>query len=515
MAKAPLAAGLLVGAGANLALPRPRPAATDPHHRELFWNHIWESLNAGAKMVFFAFVTPLMLSKWGKEQFGLFAIANAAVALMVVLDFGLRTLTRVGLSNPQLNADARLRLHAVHVAAFAMAAAAGLAAIITCALTGWWHRWLNIPPEGDFVIAFVSVIAVATMMVQLLIERIAAAGKLSVIKAAVFAGNVLAAAAVFTCLWLRIGLVPTTIAYFAGLSFPLLFLLPKSDVRPRSLLAAIFSLKRAEIAGAFRQGGWINTITGSWLLQSYGLIFVISALVSPAEAGAFFLYLKLSEFLSVLGASACEPTIAALAGCAAPEQQRSRLDAGYRSAVALCLTGAVGYAFFCSDLFSLWLGTPPPSPYAGVLIGLLGVMTAFARMITAAALGLARPRPAALSLLAGAVVTILAVSLFYHRGGAEMVLGIGAASALFFIPTGMIVSRRMCSTFTAVWLRPVAEFLPALGLIIFLCASAAAFAPNIGIKALAAFAATLICLQHIFRWPVGRESTSCPNECAC
>src|SRR5215218_5501467 len=135
MAKAPVAAELVLGSAANLATVPPRPvvAAADPHNRELVWNHIWESLNAGAKMIFFAFVTPMMLGRWGKEQFGLFAIANAAVALMVFLDFGLRTLTRVGLNNPQLDSSARLRLHALHVAAFSIAAASGLAAIIGCA----------------------------------------------------------------------------------------------------------------------------------------------------------------------------------------------------------------------------------------------------------------------------------------------------------------------------------------------------------------------------------------------
>lgn len=511
MAKAPVATALLIGSGANLSLPRTRAVdAVDPHNRELVWNHIWESLNAGAKMVFFAFVTPMMLARWDKEQFGLFAIANASVALMVFLDFGLRTLTRVGLSNPLLDAAAKVRLHALHVAAFMFAATIGLAVIITCALTGWWHRWLHAPQEGDFVIAAVSIIAVATMIVQMLVERIAAARKLSVIKAAVFVGNVLAAGAVFACLWLGVRLGPTTIIYFAGLGLPLLWLLPKARLQPRPFFAAMFSLTRNEIAGALRQGGWINTITGSWLLQSYGLIFVISALVSPAEAGVFFLYLKLSEFLSVLGASACEPTIGALAGCAAPEQQRARLAAGYRSAVALCLTGAAGYAFFCNDLFILWRGAPPPSRYAGLLIGLLGVMTAFSRMITAAALGLAQPRPAALSLLAGTVVTVLSVSLFYRHGGAELILAVAAASALFFIPAGVIVSHRMCSNFAATWLRPVAEFLPAFGIIVLLCASAAAFAPNLPTKALAAAAAALICLQHIFAGRRGKNLFPAP-----
>jgi hypothetical protein len=516
MGTAPAVQELLADSPADLLrVPRPASADADPHGRELLWNHIWESLNAGSKIVLFAIVTPMMLAAWGTAQFGVFAIANSCVSLMVFLDFGLRTLTRVGLSDPNLSNADRLRLHAVHVAALAISLATGLVVILSLALTGSWHRWLHLPREGDFVIAAVSGVAAATMLVQLLLERIAAAGKLSVIKAAVFAGNVLGFAAVLTCLRFEIDLARTTVTYFVALAFPLLFLLPKGDLNLRGFLAAMRSLSAAELGAAFKQGYWINTITGSWLLQSYGLIFVISALVSPAEAGRFFLYLKLSEFLSVLGASASEPTIAAIAGSATPEQQRARIRTGYSSAVALCLTGAAGYAFFSADLFRLWLGVSLPTPSTGLLLGLLGAMGAFGRMITAATLGLAQPRPAALSSLAGAIVTLLGVGLFYHSHGAEMILATAAASGLFFIPAGKIVSTRMRSGFAAMWMKPLGEFMPSLFLIVAICWSAAHFGTNIAIKAFAAAAAALICLHYIFRDAPRNKTLSCADEYAC
>src|SRR4029077_4030161 len=80
-----------------------------PHGRELFLNHVWESLNAGAKILFFALITPMMLSAWGTERFGLFALANSCVALMACLDLGLRMVTRVGLTNPQFSETTKLR----------------------------------------------------------------------------------------------------------------------------------------------------------------------------------------------------------------------------------------------------------------------------------------------------------------------------------------------------------------------------------------------------------------------
>src|SRR6267378_738524 len=96
---------------------------TDRHGYELFLNHVWESLNTAAKILFFVVVTPLMLTSWGKERFGLFALANFFVALMVVLDLGLRALTRVALSNNSITQEAKVLRYAGNIAAFALASA--------------------------------------------------------------------------------------------------------------------------------------------------------------------------------------------------------------------------------------------------------------------------------------------------------------------------------------------------------------------------------------------------------
>ena len=374
--------------------------SVDGHGRELFWNHLWESLNAVAKILLFALLTPVMLAAWGKERFGLFAIANSCIALMVLFDFGLRTLTRLGLSNPVLAEAEKVRLHARHVGAFSVAAAAGLTIILLLARSGRWSQWLNLPVEGDLVIAASSLLTAANMLLQLLLEPIAASGRLSKIKAALFTGNVLAFCFLLIALRLDADVVAATIGYLAALTVPLLVLLPSARLARRPFAKAFVRLRPSEIAITFQPGAWINVITGSWLLQSYGLVFLISWISSPTAAGEFFLFLKVSELLCVLGASASEPLIAAIAGGRFPAEQRARLATGYRSAVVLCLAGAVGSAFFCKDLFRLWLGVPI-HPFMGLIIGLAGACAAFGRMVTAASLGLARPRPCARSWLGG------------------------------------------------------------------------------------------------------------------
>ena len=107
-----------------LKFPRPGSAPTptqiagvmnrrDRHGRELFLNHIWESLNAGAKILFFAVATPIMLAAWGQEHFGLFAVANSCVALMACFDLDVRQAAgRERQQDPQ-----RPVLHAVAVRA--------------------------------------------------------------------------------------------------------------------------------------------------------------------------------------------------------------------------------------------------------------------------------------------------------------------------------------------------------------------------------------------------------------
>ena len=471
--------------------------SVDEHGRELFWNHLWESLNAAAKILLFAVVTPLMLASLGKEQFGLFAVANSCIGLMVFFDCGLRTLTRVGLSNQELPEYEKLNLHARHVSAFALVAGAGLAIILLLAWAGRWSHWLNLPAGGDFLIAATSVLAAVTMLLQLLLERIAAAGQLSRIKGALFAGNLLGFGFILSALLLGAGVVFATIGYFAAVGLPLLFLLPAARVFNSSFLAALVKLRPREIVAAFKPGAWINVITGSWLLQSYGLVFFISWVSSPGEAGSFFLYLKLAELLGVLGASASEPTIAAIAGGQSSTEKRERLATGYRSAVALCLAGVVGYTFFCDDLFRLWLHLPV-HPLFGILVGLAGASAAFGRMITAASLGLNHPRPAALGALGGALLTIAAVTFGYQSGGASLILGLTVVAGLFFAPAGAIVSRKIGATFNQTWLQPIAQFLPSLSVIVLLCAFASSF-HNLLLTILATVASALLALRHIFR----------------
>jgi ADP-heptose:LPS heptosyltransferase len=473
-----------------------REAEADRHGRELFWNHVWESLNAAAKILIFAVVTRIMLASWGGARFGLFAVANSCIGLMVFFDCGLRTLTRVGLSNPELAETERVRLHARHVSAFLLAAGSGLTIVLLLAGTGNWSRWLNLPAGGDFLIGATAGLAALTMLLQLLLEPIAAAGRLSKIKAALFAGNLLGFGFLLGALRLGAGVVPATIGYFAALAFPLLFLLPSAGIFSRAFFLALVRQTPAEIVAAFRPGAWINVITGSWLLQSYGLVFLISWVSSPVEAGRFFLFLKLSELLSVLGASASEPTVAAIAGGRSLAQKRERLATGYRSAVALCLAGAVGYAFFCGDFLKLWLGLTV-HPLLGLLIGLAGACIAFGRMVTATCLGLNRPRPAAFAALGGAGLMVVAVVCGYRIGGAALILGLSALAGLFFAPAGLIVSRELGSAFYRTWIDPVIRFAPSLGAILLLCVSATYF-DNVLFKLGAAAGSALLALLHIW-----------------
>ena len=472
---------------------------TRVHGAELFRNHLWESLNAAAKILLFAVATPLMLTAWGKERFGLFAIANSCVALMVFLDFGIRTLARVGLSRPDLSEKEKAMLHGRLVCVFVVIAALGLSMISVLALTGCWQRWLNLPEGGGFVIASTSALAAVTMVLQLLLEPIAASGRLSTIKAATFAGNLLGLVTVLLALRLHANVPVVALSYFASLALPLVFLLPQSRLRWKSFFFSLVRLRPPDIATICRSGAWINVITGSWLLQGYLLVFLISWVSSPAEAGKFFLFLKLSEFLSVLGASASEPTIAAIASAHSRWEQQQRLATGYRSAVALCLAGGVGYAFFCGDVFRFWLGIEV-SPFTGTLVALFGVLTAFGRMITAASLGLARPRLAALGALGGAIVMIVATVIAYGYGGPSLILGVGAASGLLFIPAGIVVSRQIGSTFRKVWLESVFKFLPSFFTIAALCFFAA-LSSNPAVKIVAIGASAIVTLFFILPRP--------------
>ena len=77
-----------------------------------------------------------MLARWGRDQFGVFAVANSCVALMAFVDLGLRMLTRVALTNPRLDASAKVRVHARNFAAFVIASSGTIALVALLAGTG-------------------------------------------------------------------------------------------------------------------------------------------------------------------------------------------------------------------------------------------------------------------------------------------------------------------------------------------------------------------------------------------
>lgn len=492
-----------------LKFPRPGSASTprqiagvmnrrDQHGRELFRNHIWESLNAGAKILFFAVATPIMLAEWGQEHFGLFAVANSCVALMACFDLGLRMVTRVSLTNPQLSEAAKLRLHALNFAAFGIVAGSGVAIVVLLSAVGSWHRLLHLTRTGDFVIAVTATLTTAMMSLQLLVERIAAAGHLSRIKAALFAGNILAFVVVIGLLHRGAGVATVTTAYFAALGLPLFFLLPTAHLQPRNFLRALIQLRSTDIVSALHAGSWINVITASWVFQTYALVLLISWMMGPAAAGTFFLFLKLADLLGVLGASASEPTVAALAGAALRSDRHRHFATGYNSAIALCLTGAVGYTFFSHDLFRLWLHRSLDHAFTGFLIGLFGIAIGFSRMVTSAGVGLSNARPAALGLLAGAATIAGATISLHGYGGPESILILGCGATLFLVPAAGVIARDLGLDFAKTWLEPIARFASSLVIIIAICLIAAKI-DNVVSEIVAALISSAICARHIFR----------------
>jgi hypothetical protein len=280
---APLVSDALPSAASNPPYMAPNTDYLQQHRhgRELLWNHFWESLNAGAKILFFAVVTPMMLARWGRDQFGVFAVANSCVALMAFVDLGLRMLTRVALTNPSLDASAKVRVHSRNFAAFLVASGTTFALVALLASAGCWHRWLHLPPAGDLVITTTVALTATLMSLQLLLERIAAAHRLSLIKSALFTGNLIAFFTVVAFLASGAGVVSVTTTYFAALALPLFFLLPFAQLRANEFTGAITNLRLRDLAEAIGSGGWINLITISWIFQGYGLVLLISWVAGP------------------------------------------------------------------------------------------------------------------------------------------------------------------------------------------------------------------------------------------
>lgn len=417
---------------------------TKAYRRELLQNQIWQVLNFGSKAGFLLLLTPLMISKWGADGYGLFALASSLLVSMAILDGGVRALTRIQMAEAWKNDDEETarRVYSEGLLTFASVCLLAVAISIALAVPGWMGEALRLPPGGAAVMVM-TVICTAIFMVTLLgLEPLAARGNLSELKAANTWGAV---AAIPICAALVFANAPVGVVVFA---YAFSLTVPNIVVAWRTGLFAMAPWRGLVTFGprvawkTLHSGVWYYLTTVSLVGKTHALTFLVSAMAGPAEAGMFYVLLRLSEIVGNVGATASETSLAALSAAADAKERRDCFRQSWLHVALFCTHGALVFVFLTRHLLALWLHGEEKIPHTiGITLAAFGLTGAFSRVVVNASMGLDLTRPAAVAGAWEAMLSIVGAGVGFHLGGLPGLFLGGSLGILCLLPVTGLVSR--------------------------------------------------------------------------
>lgn len=473
-----------------IALEQPKiavPKAADSEHRaylkELLWNQIWQSANFVSKAGFLLLMTRLMLKRWGPDGFGLFSLSSSLLVSMALTDGGVRSLTRLRLSEALRKNDEAEFQRALSEGLFTFVAVLGLviAAVAGLAATGWLRTTLKLPPGGEVVLVTTVIMTGISMTTLLALEPLAARGKLSETKAANTWGAVVAIPVCGVALWLHGSILTIVILYSLCMIVPNLVLMVNAGIHSQLPSLKGLNCRPSVIFQTLRAGAWYYVTTIALIVKTHGLTFVVSALAGPAEAGVFYFMLRLTEMIGNLGATASETSLASLAASEDPIQRGQKFNQCWLYVALFCLPGAVIFAFQGNWLLHLWFRQQDFVWILGAGMAIFGLAGAFSRVVVNASMGLKLIKPAGLSNLGEAIANTICAVIGYKLARLPGVLIGGCiGSLIMLLPAGKIAA--LCGEkFFGAFVRPLTRLNFAMALIA-LTQVAAIFTPSIVVR---------------------------------
>ncbi len=286
-----------------------------PHHsRELLRNQIWQGLNFFSKFGLLFLLTPLMLHHWGDERYGLFALASSLLVSLAILDFGIRSSTRLQLCNHAENPDGAIQVLRQGVQAFFLIGFVATLLGTVAALLGGWSWAFQLPQGGDLVMASTLGMVSLFMLSTLLTEPIAAAGAISTLKKANTLGATLAIPLLAAWVFWGGNVLGALILYFLCLIGANLWIIAAAPVPWKKWLPHLLRpCSAGDLWKTIHQGGWFYITTLALVTKTNALSFLVAWVLGPTAAGVFYILLRISEAVAVLGTTASETNLAALA----------------------------------------------------------------------------------------------------------------------------------------------------------------------------------------------------------
>lgn len=384
-----------------------------------------------------------MISRWGADGYGLFAMASSLLVSMAILDGGVRALTRIQMAEAWKIGDEAMarRVYSEGLLTFASVCLVAIALTAALAASGVMSEILRIPEGGAMVMVLTVACTSILMSTLLALEPLAARGNLSALKAANTWGAV---AAIPLCAGLVLGgasVGAVVLAYAGSLTVPNLV------VAWRSGIFALAPWRRLRTFGpgvawrTLRAGAWYYLTTVSLIGKTHALTFLVSAMAGPAEAGVFYILLRLSEIVGNVGATASETSLAALAAAEDTGHRQSNFRQSWLHVALFCIHGGLVFVFLTRELLSLWLPGDETVPHAiGAALAAYGLAGAFSRVVVNASMGLNLTRPAALAGTAEAALSILGAGIGFHYLGLSGLFFGGSLGVICLIPVGEKVS---------------------------------------------------------------------------
>ncbi len=435
--------------------------ASRPYFQELLQNQIWQGANFISKALFLALLTPWMLRNWGPEGYGLFALASSLFVSLALLDGGIRSLTRVRLASSSSHGLGAPPGEVIANGLVAFSIICGLVGIL--AVGAAWHGGLSLvlrlPPGGAWVLCLSGFLTAFWMATVLALEPLAAAGQLSRVKSANTCGMMLALPACSLVLWLQGGPLPAILALMISLLVPNFWLLHQTGGLGPATKVWIPPTSRS-IRETLREGFPYYLTTLALIAKTHGLTFLVSAMAGPAEAGIFYILLRLSETLSTVGATATETSVAALSSLP-PSQRRGTFQQAWQWTTLFCLHGAIVLTFLGHDFWKVWVPEfANLSPWVWPALASLGLAGGWSQMVVNASMGMNQVRSASRVALGESVLALVLAPLGFYLAGFPGLFAGGSAGVL----VTWIQARRLAqldhASFGELWIRPLRSLFP-------------------------------------------------------
>ena len=429
----------------------------------MLWNQLWQALNFGSKALFLILLTPMMLSRWGSDGFGLFALASSLLVSMALLDGGVRALTRIHMADAWKRRDVESmgRIYAEGILTFASVSLVAIMVSAVLSQTGCLTAWFHLPPGGAGVLVM-TVICTAVLMTSVLaLEPLAAKGNLSTLKASNTWGTVVAIplCALLVQQGAREGGV--IVAYATCMTVPNLLVAYRNDLFAMIPWSRLKVFRPRTALGTLRSGFWYYLTTVSLIGKTHALSFLVSGIAGPAEAGIFYILLRFSEIISNVASTSSETSLAALTTAIGEKERHTHFLQSWLHVGLFSITGALMFLFLTGQLLGLWLhGAVSIPSQIGLGLAIFGLSGAFSRVVVNSSMGLDLTRPAALAGFAEALASILGAYFGYRASGLTGLFLGGSLGFFALLPVSSRISRRCGFQNAASWIRSLSPLFP-------------------------------------------------------